>query len=105
MSSKPGPSDGGTPEATKPARTLLGAGAVVGAFTLLSRFAGLARDVAIAAVFGAGGAADAFILAFRIPNMFRRLFAEGAFSAGFVPVLSEYRVQRSAADVRDLVAE
>lgn len=61
---------------------------VVGAMTLLSRVTGLARDVVIGYLLGAQSAADAFFVAFRIPNLLRRLTAEGALSAGFVPVLS-----------------
>ncbi|MCY4453358.1 MAG: murein biosynthesis integral membrane protein MurJ [Immundisolibacterales bacterium] len=74
-----------------------------GAGTLVSRMLGLVRDVVIASVFGAGAGADTFFVAFRIPNFFRRLFGEGAFSLAFVPVLSEYRVSRSEDEVRDLV--
>ena len=71
--------------------------------TLVSRVFGLARDMVIATFFGAGSGADAFFLAFRVPNFFRRLFAEGAFSQAFVPVLSEYREKRSHEQVRDLL--
>ncbi|MBT3145854.1 murein biosynthesis integral membrane protein MurJ [Neptunomonas phycophila] len=71
--------------------------------TLLSRVLGLVRDVVIANLFGATGSADAFFVAFKIPNFLRRLFAEGAFSQAFVPVLSEYRTQRTLADVQLLV--
>ena len=56
--------------------------------TMFSRVFGLARDVAIASTFGAGSGTDAFFIAQRIPNLFRRMFAEGAFSAAFVPLLS-----------------
>lgn len=76
----------------------------VAAATTSSRVLGYVRDMVIAATFGAGPAADAFFVAFRIPNFLRRLFAEGAFSQAFVPVLSQYRTQRSPAEVRDLVA-
>lgn len=62
---------------------------VVGFFTLISRFAGLIRDVAIAHAFGTRLAADAFFVAFRIPNLLRRLFAEGALTVSFVPVFSQ----------------
>ncbi|MCZ6869723.1 MAG: murein biosynthesis integral membrane protein MurJ, partial [Gammaproteobacteria bacterium] len=72
--------------------------------TMLSRVTGLVRDVVIAVLFGATGVADAFFVAFKIPNFFRRLFAEGAFSQGFVPVLGEYRTQRSHDEVRRFVA-
>ena len=74
-----------------------------GAGTLVSRVLGLIRDVVIASVFGAGTSADTFFVAFRIPNFFRRLFGEGAFSHAFVPVLGEYRATRSEDEVRDLV--
>ncbi|HEX9809634.1 MAG TPA: murein biosynthesis integral membrane protein MurJ [Alphaproteobacteria bacterium] len=57
----------------------------VGGYTLLSRVLGFARDVLFASILGAGPAADAFFVAFKFPNLFRRLFAEGAFSAAFVP--------------------
>ena len=73
--------------------------------TMTSRVLGLIRDVTIANYFGSKGEADAFFVAFKIPNFFRRLFAEGAFSQAFVPVLSEYRTQRSIESVRDLVSK
>lgn len=63
--------------------------ATVGGMTLISRITGFIRDILIAGVLGAGAAADAFLIAFQFPNLFRRLFAEGAFSAGFVPIFSE----------------
>ena len=87
-----------------PRRSLLGSGAVVGGMTMVSRVLGLVRDIVIATLFGARPEADAFFVAFRIPNLFRRLFAEGAFSQGFVPVLAEYRARRSDAEVQVLVA-
>jgi putative peptidoglycan lipid II flippase len=62
--------------------------ATVGGFTLLSRIVGFARDVVLSAVLGSGAVADAFFVAFKLPNFFRRLFAEGAFSAAFVPLFS-----------------
>jgi putative peptidoglycan lipid II flippase len=71
------------------------AAGVVGFFTLLSRVMGLLRDILIGYLFGAQGAADAFFVAFRIPNLLRRLTAEGAFSAGFVPVFMDYLTNRS----------
>ncbi|RLU00900.1 murein biosynthesis integral membrane protein MurJ [Ketobacter sp.] len=83
---------------------LLRSTGIVSLFTMLSRVLGLARDVVVAHLFGAGGGADAFFVAFKIPNFFRRLFAEGAFSQAFVPVLSEYRAQREHAEVRLLVS-
>ncbi|KAF0144320.1 MAG: virulence factor, partial [Rhodospirillaceae bacterium] len=65
---------------------LLKSVATVGAFTLISRITGFARDILIANALGAGLVADAFFAAFKLPNLFRRLFAEGAFSAAFVPL-------------------
>ncbi len=65
---------------------------------------GLARDIIFARYIGAGGDADAFFVAFKIPNFLRRLFAEGAFSQAFVPVLSEYRANGSHAAVREFIA-
>lgn len=77
--------------------------ASVGSMTLLSRVLGLARDIVIARFFSASDAADAFFVAFKIPNFLRRLFAEGAFSLAFVPVLTEYRNNYTAAETRDLI--
>jgi len=77
--------------------------ASVGSMTLLSRILGLARDIVIARFFSASDAADAFFVAFKIPNFLRRLFAEGAFSLAFVPVLTEYRSSYTAAETRDLI--
>jgi putative peptidoglycan lipid II flippase len=71
--------------------------------TLLSRVLGLARDIVIARLFSAGIEADAFFVAFKIPNFMRRLFAEGAFSLAFVPVLTEYKNTRSMDETRNLV--
>jgi len=76
----------------------------VGGFTLASRILGFARDIIFATHFGAGFGMDAFLVAFKIPNFGRRLFAEGAFSQAFVPVLAEYHATRSEAEVRDLVS-
>src|SRR4030095_5543223 len=64
---------------------MIGRLASVGGFTALSRVAGFIRDVLMAAVLGAGPASDAFMVAFRLPNNFRAIFAEGAFSAAFLP--------------------
>ncbi len=76
---------------------LLHSGLIFSAMTLLSRVLGLLRDVVIASYFGSKAEADAFFVAFKIPNFLRRLFAEGAFAQAFVPVLSEYRMQRPEA--------
>lgn len=77
--------------------------ATVSSMTLLSRILGFVRDFVIARTFGAGMLTDAFFVAFRLPNLLRRLFAEGAFSQAFVPLLAEYRNQRSAEETRQLV--
>src|SRR6266567_860801 len=82
---------------------LLKALATVSSMTLVSRVLGFVRDVVIARLFGAGAATDAFFVAFRIPNLLRRLFAEGAFSQAFVPVLSEYRTRRGDTETKLLV--
>ena len=82
---------------------LLRSSATVGSMTLLSRLLGLLRDVVIAAFVGASANADAFFVAFKIPNFLRRLFAEGAFSQAFVPVLADYREEGSVAAVRVLI--
>lgn len=71
--------------------------------TLISRISGFIRDIVIARLFGADAATDAFFVAFRIPNFFRRLSAEGAFTQAFIPVLSEYRQQGDMTALRDLV--
>ena len=62
--------------------------ATVGGFTLMSRVVGFVRDIVLSAVLGSGAVADAFFVAFKLPNFFRRLFAEGAFSAAFVPLFA-----------------
>jgi putative peptidoglycan lipid II flippase len=85
-------------------RTIFKSTSVVGSLTLLSRVTGLVREMAYAQFFGAGALMDAFLVAFKIPNFLRRLFAEGAFSQGFVPVISEYRHKRSHAETRELIA-
>jgi putative peptidoglycan lipid II flippase len=72
--------------------------------TFLSRITGLLRDTFMAQALGVGPASDAFLVAFKIPNFLRRLFAEGAFSQSFVPVVSEYKLKREHAEVRELVA-
>ncbi|MCS6877356.1 MAG: murein biosynthesis integral membrane protein MurJ [Geminicoccaceae bacterium] len=83
---------------------LLRAAATVGGFTLLSRVLGFVRDLAIAAVLGAGAAADAFFVAFKLANMLRRLFAEGAFNAGFVPLFARTLEQEGEPAARAFAA-
>src|SRR3979490_1504525 len=82
---------------------LLRALVTVSGFTLISRILGYARDFVIARAFGAGLYTDAFFVAFRLPNLLRRLFAEGAFSQAFVPILGEYRNTRTPDETRALV--
>jgi putative peptidoglycan lipid II flippase len=77
---------------------------IVGLLTLLSRVTGVIRDMVYLISFGAGPLMDAFLVAFKIPNFMRRLTAEGAFSQAFVPVISEYRVQKTHDEVRTLVS-
>src|SRR5688572_5569336 len=77
--------------------------ATVSSMTLISRILGFVRDLVIARVFGAGFVTDAFFVAFKIPNLLRRLFAEGAFSQAFVPILSEYKNRRGEKETRILV--
>src|ERR1700754_3367977 len=76
----------------------------VGGLTLASRVVRFFRDALMAAVLGAGPAADAFYAAFRFPNLFRRLFAEGAFNTAFVPMFSGALEQRGADYARELAA-
>ena len=76
--------------------------ATVSGMTMLSRVTGLLRELLIARAFGASTYTDAFFVAFRIPNLLRRLFAEGAFSQAFVPILAEYKNQKGDAATKDL---
>lgn len=82
---------------------LLKALAKVGSMTFVSRILGFVRDTLIARVFGAGMVSDAFIVAFKIPNLLRRVSAEGAFSQAFVPILAEYKSQRSFDETHSLI--
>jgi len=77
---------------------------VVGLATLLSRVFGFIRDVVVAGFFGAGLATDAFFVAFRIPNLLRRLFAEGSLTIAFVPVFTEYLKKKSKEDAFELAS-
>ena len=83
--------------------SLLRAAATVSSLTLLSRITGLVRDVMIARAFGASALTDAFWVAFRIPNLLRRLFAEGAFAQAFVPILGQARNEHEAPVVKQLL--
>ncbi|MBP1714920.1 MAG: virulence factor protein, partial [Deltaproteobacteria bacterium] len=84
-------------------RTIAKAAGIVGGATLLSRIFGFIRDMIVAQFFGAGMATDAFFVAFRIPNLLRRLVGEGALTASFIPVYTEYLAQRPPEEGRDLV--
>ena len=75
----------------------------VGSMTMLSRILGFVRDMIIARVFGAGDATDAFFTAFKLPNLLRRIFAEGAFAQAFVPILAEYKQTKSPEATREFV--
>src|SRR5690606_3944958 len=76
----------------------------VGSWTIVSRLAGFVRDALMAAVLGVGPVADAFNAAFRFPNLFRRLFAEGAFNTAFVPMFSGALEQQGDDGARELAA-
>ena len=93
MPPDPGPSEN---------RRLGYAAGIVGFFTFLSRILGLVRDMVIAGLFGSGLAADAFFVAFRIPNLLRRLFAEGSLTIAFIPVFTEYLTLKSKKDAFEL---
>jgi putative peptidoglycan lipid II flippase len=77
--------------------------ATVSTLTMVSRALGFVRDFIIARAFGAGLATDAFFIAFKIPNVLRRLFAEGAFSQAFVPILGEHKNRASSEDTKHLI--
>ncbi|UCF58061.1 MAG: murein biosynthesis integral membrane protein MurJ [Deltaproteobacteria bacterium] len=78
------------------------AAGTVGFFTFLSRILGLVRDIVVARFFGAGLVTDAFFVAFRIPNLLRRLFAEGSLTIAFIPVFTEYLSQKTKEDAFQL---
>jgi putative peptidoglycan lipid II flippase len=82
---------------------LLKALATISSLTLVSRILAFARDVLMARIFGAGMATDAFFVAFRLPNLLRRLFAEGAFSQAFVPIFGEYKNRKGHDETKLLV--
>lgn len=102
MSSAPvAPASG--PEKGGKKTSLWGSALIFSAMTMLSRIAGMVRDMVFLNLFGADKLMDAFLVAFKIPNFMRRLFAEGAFAQAFVPVLSEYKTTRQESDVKALV--
>lgn len=78
--------------------------AAVSSMTMFSRVLGFARDAIVARVFGAGMATDAFFVAFKLPNLLRRIFAEGAFSQAFVPILAEYKSKEGEEATRIFIA-
>ncbi len=79
--------------------------ATVGGLTMVSRLFGLVRDILLAATLSTGMVADAFFVAFKLPNFFRRLFAEGAFNAAFVPIFSEHFERGGPEDARRVAEE
>lgn len=85
--------------------SLLRAIATVSSFTMLSRIAGFVRDILTAAILGTGPVADAFFLAFKLPNFLRRLFAEGAFNAGFVPLFAGFIETEGREKAREFAIE
>jgi len=92
--------------AEQPLKTggLMRAGLIVSTMTLLSRVLGFVRDQVLAIFFGAGALTDVFLVAWKIPNFLRKLFAEGAFAQGFIPVFTEYKEKRTAAELKALAA-
>ena len=81
-------------------KSFIRSSSIVAVMTFLSRILGLIRDFVIARYFGANGLTDAFLVAFRIPNFFRRLFAEGAFSQAFLPILADVKANQSDQEVQ-----
>ena len=79
--------------------------ATVGSYTMASRILGFARDILIAAMLGAGPVADAFFVAFKLPNFFRRLFAEGAFNAAFIPLFTARLTENGRDDAKRFAEE
>ena len=82
---------------------LLASSSIVSFWTFISRLLGLVRDIVFTSLLGAGVALDAYIVITKIPNVFRRIFAEGAFNQAFVPVLSEYKEGSDESEVRVLI--
>lgn len=86
-------------------KKLLRSGILVSGMTLISRVLGLIRDIVVATILGTGVSADVFLFANRIPNFLRRLFAEGAFSKAFIPVLAEYNADNTPDATREFIAK
>jgi putative peptidoglycan lipid II flippase len=84
-------------------RQVVGALGSIGAATLASRVLGFVRDMVVALAFGAGPVTDAFSVAFRVPNILRRLLAEGALSTAVIPVFTEYASTRTRDEFRRLL--
>lgn len=84
-------------------KQLFKSSAVVGGMTMISRIFGFIRDMVTAHIFGAAAEFDAFSVAFRIPNLMRRLFAEGSFSQAFVPILSEYQKLKKQEEIQNFI--
>jgi putative peptidoglycan lipid II flippase len=108
MSTENRPANDPDDSSAKPEEITSGTGlmqktSIVGGMTLISRILGLLRDVVFARYFGARIVMDAFLVANRIPNMLRRFFAEGAFSAGFVPVMARYREKHDHEEAREFI--
>src|SRR5712691_13001827 len=99
----PDPNDNETPTASVEAGVVQAVG-TIGLATLASRVLGFVRDVVVARAFGAGPTTDAFFVAFRIPNLFRRLLAEGALATAFLPVFAEYITVRSRGEFNRMVS-
>jgi putative peptidoglycan lipid II flippase len=83
-------------------KQIVKAAGILGLATTLSRILGMVRDMVVSRLFGAGMATDAFFGAFMIPNLLRRFFAEGALTAAFVPIFSEWREKHGDVGARDL---
>ncbi|MGN1392707.1 MAG: murein biosynthesis integral membrane protein MurJ [Succinivibrionaceae bacterium] len=83
---------------------LLRSGIITSCATFASRILGLIRDIFIANLLGAGVSADVFFFANRIPNFLRRLFAEGAFSQAFIPIMAEFRANKTEGELKDFVS-
>lgn len=92
------------PDNTAKTGGLLRSGAIVSFMTLLSRILGFVRDQVLAIFFGAGALTDVFLVAWKIPNFLRKLFAEGAFAQGFIPVFTEYKEKQTREELLNLAS-